>query len=41
LKVILDSATFAGIVISDDAAVYEDFSQSQNAGLACCAMPSN
>jgi len=29
LKVILDPATFAGIVISDDAAVYANFSQSQ------------
>ncbi len=29
LKQILDPATFAGIVISDDAAVYENFTQSQ------------
>src|SRR5208337_3244006 len=29
LKQILDPATFAGLVISDDAAVYEDFSVSQ------------
>jgi transposase len=29
LKQVLDPATFAGLVISDDAAVYADFSQSQ------------
>jgi hypothetical protein len=36
LRQILDPATFAGIVISDDAAVYANFSQCKSAGLISC-----
>ena len=41
LKKILDPATFAGIVISDDAAVYANFTQRKSAGRICCARRSS
>jgi hypothetical protein len=42
LEKILDPATFAGVVISDDAAVYANFTQSpRNAGPICCGRRSS
>ena len=41
LEKILDPRTFAGLVISDDAAVYANFSQGQSVGRICCARRSS
>ena len=42
LKKMLDPATFAGIVISDDAAVYDELHRSRkSAGRICCARRSS
>ena len=41
LKEILDPRTFAGLVISDDAAVYANFSQAQKCWGICCARRSS
>jgi len=41
LKKVLDPASFAGIVISDDAAVYANFTESQKCWPICCARRSS
>jgi len=41
LQQILDKATFAGVLVSDDAAIYRDFSKSQKCWLICFAKRSS